>query len=108
MVSPYAVDLNQTAQNAFPREPKRANEGNRAVVVRDDVRRDPVQAEIFKRMVNERSNRVAHQALAWLACRKPVANVAVEARPLADAAEACDSNHPAIVARTDEKASPPI
>ena len=106
VIAPRAVDFDQPAQDTFAREPKRAHKRDRAIVVRDDVRGDTMEPAIFKRVVDQRGYRIAHQALAWFARGKPVAEVAIKTRPIADAAEARDADDATIVAGADEEPEP--
>jgi len=65
-----------------------------------------MEPAIFKCVIDQRGHRIAHQALARFARGKPVANVAIEARPLADTAEARDADDAAIVAGADKEPQP--
>ncbi|MFM1867768.1 MAG: hypothetical protein RL591_1176 [Planctomycetota bacterium] len=106
MIAPRAVDLDQPAQDAFAHEPKCADKRNRTIVVRNDVRGHAMEPAIFKRVIDERGHRIAHQALARFARGKPVAEMTIEARPIADTAEARDADDATVVARTDEEPQP--
>lgn len=104
MIAPGAIDFDQAAKDALAGESKRTNKCDRAIVVGNDVRSDPMKPALFKRVIDECGHRIAHQSLSRFTRRQPVPDMTVKARPLADATEACNSNDAAVVARADKKA----
>lgn len=97
VIAPRAVDFDESAHDAFACETKRSDESVRAPIRGKNVGRDAMKLSLLKRVINQRGYRVAHESATLFAFAKPVSDVAIETRPLADSAETRDADHALVV-----------
>src|SRR5262245_41861929 len=77
VVAPAAADLQVPTREALLAEPAAADERDRAVVLRLDVRLDAMEPEIFERVPQDQLEPLAHVAFAGERLERVVAEVGV-------------------------------
>ncbi len=87
MIAPCAIDLDEAAGDSFADKSESLYERKRLPIRREDVGYDTMERSIFKRVIEKRRERIAHQALSCFADTQPVARMALQTRPRRDASE---------------------